>query len=205
MQFALLYLLSRKVLEADEAVVNVYGLPESGLFDSIRLTYMDTCFDFSLPLKVKDVASDFGRHVLTRVLKIAGDLAGEGREGKPVGALFVVGDHEKVKPYIRQLIINPFNGYDEQLRNIIDPSLDETVKEFAKIDGAFVIRDDGVIVSCGTYISGTLKDNQLPSGLGARHAAAMSITVVTDAFAVALSESTRKISVYHAGQKIVEM
>ena len=114
-------------------------------------------------------------------------------------------DHENVRKYTQQLIINPFMGHDEQFRNIIDPSLEETVKEFAKIDGAFVIRDDGVILSCGTFISGALKDNRLPSGLGARHAAALSITVVTNAFSVALSESTRKISVYHSGQKIVEM
>jgi diadenylate cyclase len=204
-QFSLLFLLSEEVLKAGETVVNIYGLPESGLFDSIRINNTDESFDFTFPFKAKGVAEDFGRHVLTRVLQIAGELAREGREGKPVGALFVVGDFERVKPFTRQLIINPFSGYDEQQRNIIDPSLDETVKEFAKIDGAFVIRDDGVIVSGGTYITGAPDNAGLHPGLGARHAAALSITTVTGAFAVAISESTRKISVFHAGQKVVEI
>lgn len=74
------------------------------------------------------------------------------------------------------------------------------MKEFAKIDGAFVIRDDGVILSCGTYITGAPKSERLHSGLGARHTAALSITTVTGAFAVAISESTRKITVFHAGK-----
>ncbi|MFW6343899.1 MAG: PTS sugar transporter subunit IIA [Sediminispirochaetaceae bacterium] len=204
-QFSLLFLLSTRFLKAGEVVVNVFGIPESGLYDSIRITYTDESFDFTFPLQAEGVGHEFGRHILTRVLQLAGELAREGREGKPVGALFVVGDHEKVKPYTRQLIVNPFNGYDEQQRNIIDPSLDETVKEFAKIDGAFVIRDDGVILSCGTYITGTPKGERLHSGLGARHAAALSITTVTGAFAVTISESTRKITVFHAGQRIVEM
>ncbi len=204
-QFSLLFLLSEEILKPGETVVNIYGLPESGLFDSIRITNTDESFDFTFPFKAKGVAEDFGRHVLTRVLQIAGELAREGREGKPVGALFVVGDYEGVEPFTRQLIINPFNGYDEEQRNIIDPSLDETVKEFAKIDGAFVIRDDGVIVSGGTYITGAPENAGHHSGLGARHAAALSITSSTGAFAVAISESTRKISVFHAGQKIVEI
>ncbi|MFO7848884.1 MAG: PTS sugar transporter subunit IIA [Spirochaetia bacterium] len=204
-QFSLLFLLSTQFLKAGEVVVNVFGIPESGLFDSIRITYTDESFDFTFPLQAEGVAHEFGKHILTRVMQLAGELAREGREGKPVGALFVVGDHEKVNPYTRQLIVNPFNGYDEQQRNIIDPSLDETVKEFAKIDGAFVIRDDGVILSCGTYITGTPRGENLPSGLGARHAAALSITTVTGAFAVTISESTRKISVFHAGQRIVEI
>jgi diadenylate cyclase len=205
LQFALLSLLSKQAVEAGEPIVHVYGLPESGIFDSLRLSYTDNCFDFNYPLSVKNVVSDFGNHILTRTLQIAGELAAEGREGKPVGALFVVGDYEKVKSYTRQLIINPFKGYEEQLRNIIDPSLEETVKEFAKIDGAFIVRGDGTIVSCGTYITGDLEEVRLPPGLGARHAAALGITAVSSAFAVALSESTRKISVFRAGQRIVEI
>lgn len=213
-QFSMLFLISSGVLKTGQIAVNVYGIPESGILDSIRLTHTDERFDPDGGIGIGDMMGDLGRQVLTRVLQLAGELAREGREGKAVGTLFVVGDHKNVAPYTRQLIINPFNRYDEQQRNIIDPSLEETVKEFAKIDGAFVIREDGVILSCGTYVSGVpkapettkgRKGSELQSGLGARHAAALTISTLTAAFAVAISESTRKISVFHRGKKIVEL
>lgn len=204
-QFSMLFLVSSGLLDTGQIAVNVYGIPESGLLDSIRITHMDEGFDFHAGIGIHHLIGELGRQVLTRVLQLAGEIAREGREGKPVGTLFVVGDHEHVAAYTRQLIINPFNRYDEQHRNIIDPGLEETVKEFAKIDGAFVIREDGVILSCGTYIAGVPKESELQSGLGARHAAALTISTLTSAFAVAISESTRKISVFHGGKKIVEL
>src|SRR5690606_8367448 len=74
--------------------------------------------------------------VLARVIDIATELGSEGREGKPVGALFIVGDHKHVMSVSRQLVLNPFRGYKPDERNIMDPKLQETVKEFSSIDGA---------------------------------------------------------------------
>jgi DNA integrity scanning protein DisA with diadenylate cyclase activity len=139
------------------------------------------------------------------VLQIVGELAREGREGKPVGTLFVVGDYENVKKYSHQLIVNPFQGYIEEERNILDPSIEETVKEYAKLDGAFIISEGGTILSAGSYLSGQPKTGKLLSGLGARHAAAVGITTVTAAFSIVLSESTRKISVFHTGKRVFSL
>ena len=44
-----------------------------------------------------------------------------GREGKSIGAMFVLGDHEEVIKLIKQLILNPFHGYAEEDRNILNP------------------------------------------------------------------------------------
>jgi diadenylate cyclase len=123
-----------------------------------------------------------------------------GREGKPVGAIFVLGDYAKVLTKSRQLIINPFKGYPRQQRSILDPVLDETIKEFAKIDGAFLISGDGVIESAGTFIAGQPESASHRPGLGSRHAAALGITAVTASIAVVISESTRKISVFQNGR-----
>jgi hypothetical protein len=247
-QFSLLFLLSKRVIEPDDIVVHVYGIPDSGYLDSIRLSFVKNELDIPFPFADTKLSSVTGAHVLTRVLQIATELAREGREGKPVGALFVVGDYERVRLYTHQLIINPFRGYKEEERNILDPSLEETVKEYAKIDGAFIIREDGVIISSGAFISGspsaeplqsgesshplstTLAPGEqgtershtssstphrkerspgvppveaLQSGLGARHAAGLSLSASTSAFSVVLSESTRKITVYHAGKAVV--
>lgn len=202
-QFALLFLLSQGYLSESNVVVNVFGVPDSGCLDSVRVTDIVGEFDTPGDLHTLKLPADLQRPVLTRVLQLAGELATEGREGKAVGALFVVGDFNGVRNQSRQLIVNPFRGYPESERNILDPSLEETVKEFAKIDGAFVIRGDGVIESAGTFLTGQPEQAEHDSGLGARHAAAQGITAVTQALSVAVSESTRKVSVFHGGTRLI--
>ncbi|TVQ35160.1 MAG: hypothetical protein EA384_16590 [Spirochaetaceae bacterium] len=204
-QFALLFLLSLGRIERDDMIVNVFGVPESGCLDSIRLTHIGSEFDFPMQLQSGRITTDVTEHVLTRALQIAGDLAVEGREGNAVGTLFVLGDFENVRGYTRQLIMNPFYGYDEIERSILDPSLEETIKEFAKIDGAFIVRGDGVLESGGTYLIGQPAAEEHQSGLGARHAAALGISTVTRAISIAVSESTRKISIFHNGRRIIFM
>ena len=77
-------------------------------------------------------------------------------------------------------MINPFHGYPESERNILDPRLEETIKEFSAIDGAFIVRGDGVILAAGRYLAPRGKlDPPLPHGLGTRHEAAASITAMS--------------------------
>ncbi|HDQ15183.1 MAG TPA: hypothetical protein ENN41_10260, partial [Sediminispirochaeta sp.] len=201
-QFTLLFLLSQGQLKRNDVVVNLFGMPGSGYFDTIRLTSIED--EVRLP-ELYDLKNgpEYNQHILTRILQIAGDLAAEGREGKAVGTLFVFGNYEQLYGFSRQMIINPFSGIKKEDRNILDPSLEETIKEYAKIDGAFIIDEDGTIMSAGTYIAGTPSDEQLHSGLGARHAAGLGITSVTDSFAVVISESTRKISLFHRGKRLL--
>jgi len=137
--------------------------------------------------------------VLSRLIYLALELARQGREGKSVGTLFVLGNYDKVKPYCKQLIINPFGGLDRQSRSVLDPSLSETIKEYSKIDGAFIIDNDGLIHSAGTYLSIPPNKGELPSGLGARHAAAMGITLVAPVVSVVISESTKNIRIFWSG------
>ncbi len=77
------------------------------------------------------------------------------------------------------MIMNPFKGYDDSERNILDNEMTETVKEFSSIDGAFIIKGKGVIVSVETYLLPKLAAEELPQGLGARHSAV--ITAATKA------------------------
>jgi diadenylate cyclase len=152
-----------------------------------------------------EAAETIDHRIFARVLQLALTLAAEGREGKPVGTIFVLGDTDRVIEHCRQLIANPFIGYAEAERNVLDPSMEESIKEFAKIDGAFIVRADGVILSAGTYITTSNISVALPRGLGSRHMAAASVTSVTDALAVALSESTRVVSLFRRGRRIAEL
>jgi DNA integrity scanning protein DisA with diadenylate cyclase activity len=66
----------------------------------------------------------------------------------------------------------------------------ETVKELAQLDGAFLISDDGIVLSATRYINASSEGIDLPLGLGSRHMAAASITKHTNAIAVVVSESS---------------
>lgn len=142
------------------------------------------------------------RPVFEKVLRLALELAHEGREGKPVGTLFVVGDHRTVEKHCVPGRINPFKGYTEKERNILDDSLNESVKEIAKLDGAFVIKGNGVIVSACVTLRPAIAGERMPQGLGSRHAAAAAITASTKCVAISLSESTGDVRVWRLGSMI---
>lgn len=198
----ILLAISQKLLVKDDAVIFLVG-EQGKLIDTMhimtigdQLNLVDIFDDDDQDADPKHVR----RAVFQRALGIALNLAEEGREGKPIGAFFVIGDAEKVLEHVEQLIINPFMGYPEDMRNLLDTKLLETVKEFSSIDGAFVIRGDGVILSAGTLIRASLVDEDLPKGLGARHAAAAGITRVTEAMAITISESDATVRVWRKGR-----
>jgi hypothetical protein len=205
-ELALLFVLSQGKLRRDDNVVSVYGEPDSGVVDTISFTDVGRSFDvfFAIHDSSGDAKPvDLADVVYNRAVQLAHELAVEGREGKPIGALFVLGDHEAVLERAHQLVVNPFLGYPEEQRNILDPSLEETVKEFSRIDGAFLIRGDGVIDAAGLYLRTQTKVEGVPAGLGARHAAAAAITAETSAVAVCVSESTRRISIFRRGKRLM--
>ncbi len=143
--------------------------------------------------------------VFERVLDIAVALGSQGREGKPVGTIFVLGDTENVLTHSTPLVLNPFHGHPEEKRNILDPALAETVKEFAAIDGAFVIRGDGLIEAAGVYLKPAELGAPLPWGLGTRHKSAAGITASTLAVAVTVSVSTGTVTVFRNGKILIEV
>ncbi len=145
------------------------------------------------------------RAVFEKVLRVALELAHEGREGKPVGALFVIGNHRDVEKASQEGRINPFKGYTEKERNILDDAIKETVKEIAKLDGAFIIKGNGVIVSACAVLRPAMAGDILHQGLGARHAAAAAITASTKSIAITLSESTGDVRVWRRGTMITEI
>jgi DNA integrity scanning protein DisA with diadenylate cyclase activity len=145
------------------------------------------------------------RVVFEQTLTLALELAAEGREGKPVGALFIIGDYRNVVQHREQNIINPFKGYSEKTRNVLDEGMRETVKNFAKLDGAFIIKGNGVIMSAGSHLKGLKPPGPLPPGLGSRHASAAGITGITKSIAITLSESTGTVRIWRRGQIITEI
>lgn len=125
------------------------------------------------------------------VVRLAVELVHEGREGRKVGTLMVVGDADGVLERSRPLILDPLAGHDPTMRHVDNRDFRETVKELAQVDGAFVVDDEGTFLAAARFIEVNLKAaDALPSGLGARHAAALSISDEVDAVAIVVSESS---------------
>lgn len=151
------------------------------------------------------LSEDIRPDVFQRVLHVAVSLSAQGREGKPVGVLLVLGDAEHVLAQADQMILNPFHGHEAAQRDIMDDALLETLREFAILDGAFLIRGDGRIESAGLYLRPAHAGEPLPPGLGARHASAAGITASADCLAITISESTGAIRLFRRGRIVTEI
>ena len=129
--------------------------------------------------------------VMDALLELAVSIGVEGWEGRPVGALFVVGDSSTVMEKSRQLTLNPFQGYSEDEKNIMNPDVRHALHAFAVLDGAFIVREDGVVVAAGRYLNfDEEKELDVPLGLGARHMAAAGISRDTEAIAIVVSQTS---------------
>ncbi len=193
--------MTRGIFNITDKICCIGGMKDSNLIDS--LVILDISKHFSDIFSQKNLLPESIKpQVLERIIDLATELSIEGREGKPVGCIFVVGNKDELKPHLKQLILNPFSGYKPEDRNILNPFMDETVKEYSLIDGAFIIDENGIMLSAGTLIHTPDFKLQLPGGLGARHAAAYSISLMTDCIAIVVSSSTGYITMFRKGQAI---
>ena len=203
-KMATLMAFSQRLLKAGDVFVFLAGVIGHGI-DTLVTMRVGAEYELFQSVDQPSLTERIKPAVFQKILTLALELAHEGREGKPVGALFVVGDYKDVQKYCVEGRINPFKGYTEKERNILDDSMSDVVKEMAKLDGAFVIKGNGVIVSGGTNLRPALAGEDLPQGLGARHSAAAAITANTKSVSVSLSESTGTVRVWRLGAMITEI
>jgi len=143
--------------------------------------------------------------ILEALIDLAVMIGVEGWEGRPVGSLFVIGDSKNVMEQSRPLSLNPFQGYSEDERNMLNPEVKRALRAFAVLDGAFVLREDGVVLAAGRYLNFEEKDVRIPLGLGSRHMAAAGITHETDATAVVISQTSGTVRVFRHGRAVMEL
>jgi DNA integrity scanning protein DisA with diadenylate cyclase activity len=146
----------------------------------------------------------FNFKTLESVMILAVEIAREGREGRKVGTMFVVSDADRVMRKSKSLILDPLGLHPAEARHIDSPDLRETVKELSQLDGAFIVSDDGVVLSACRYINASSRGIRLPLGLGSRHVAAASITKQTKCIAVVVSESS-VVRVFDRGEIVTEI
>lgn len=188
-------------IDIDERVLVLSGVSGSRRLDTLVVVKPERDFPW---LKQHRLDTSSSSHI-ARLLEIALRLAHEGREGAPIGTIFILGDRAALDRYLRQLILNPLKGHPRRVRSIHHPEFLETVRELTALDGAFIVDERGVVESAGTYLDAPLRGRRLKPGFGARHAAALALTTVTDAMALVISGSSGMVSVYEGGTVLLEL
>ena len=182
------------------------GMPQSKALDNLLILEFGKEFEVLFSSDLPVISEIVKPEVFETLLRLALEISMEGKEGrKPTGAIFILGKHKEVLKYSHPMVINPFQGYPEEDRNILDHRLKETVKEFASIDGAFIVREDGIILAAGRHLDASGENIEIPLGLGSRHRAAAGITSLTDALAIVISEETGEVRIFHHGKILMEI
>ena len=138
------------------------------------------------------------------MIGLAVEIAREGREGRRVGTLFTLGDHDAVLARSRPLILDPLLGHPESSRHVTNLNLRGTVKELAQLDGGFVVSQGGIVLSACRYLDAVAAQIDVPLGLGSRHIAAANMSAVTKAVGIVVSESS-VVRLFCQGQLIGEI
>lgn len=204
-KFATTTALSLNYIEQGDKIIYVVGSTDLGLLDHLQILDTGKESEMLVSKGLSDISESVEPEVFQSVLLLSVELAQKGREGKPIGTIFIVGDQEKVLPLTKQMIINPFKGYDEEDRQVTAPGMKETVREFAAMDGAFVISGEGVILTAGAYLGASMEDSNIQQGLGSRHLAAAGITNLTRAVAFVISESSGDVRIYKNGKLLTQI
>jgi diadenylate cyclase len=148
--------------------------------------------------------TEYDPEVLESLIELAVEIAREGREGRRIGTLFTLGAQQEVLAQSRPLILDPLLGHPESSRRLTDPGLRGTIKELAQLDGAFVVSDDGIVVSACRYLHAATTEVSLPLGLGSRHIAGANMSKATNALAVVVSESS-VVRLFCHGELVAEI
>ncbi len=192
-------------IRADENILCLYNSIADTNLDSLTLTSARSRLHIMREMDVTTLRELIAPEIFVRLLNILSRFALEGREGKPIGTTVVLGETDKLQPYIQQLILNPCQGHNKEKRNVLNNTFKETFRELTALDGAFLVNRQGVVEAAATYLHAPKIGGHLRSGLGARHASAAAITAATDSLAMVLSESSGNITIYFGGNELLEI
>ncbi|MDI6888920.1 MAG: diadenylate cyclase [Methanocellales archaeon] len=143
--------------------------------------------------------------VIRNVLRLALELGYEGRESRKIGTAFIIGDSDEVLKRSHQMVLNPYEGHKKKNRDVANPDNWESIKNFAQLDGVFVVGEDGYIIAAGRYLDIDASGIKVKKGLGGRHAASAAISRDTQAIAITVSQSGGVVRIYKDGLQVAEM
>ena len=202
---ALLESVADDILASGARVVAVYSGFEAGTIDSLSVIDLGEHFGRLTARDLRQLETSVPLDTLKTVVDLAVEIGRGGREGKPVGTLFVVGDAKKVLSYSHPAGFDPVRGYNRKERNLNDRRVREGIKEISQMDGAILVSADGTVEAACRFINAPATGITLSKGMGARHWTAAAISRVTKAIAVAVSETNGTVRIFQDGQVMLRI
>ncbi len=202
---ALLEAVADDLLAPGACVVAIYSGFEADNMDSISVINLGEHLDRLTGRDLRQLETRVPLDTLKIVVDLAAEIGREGREGKPVGTMFVVGDTRKVLSHSHSVGFDPVRGYSRKDRNLNDPRVREGIKEIAQMDGAIIVSADGTVEAACRYIDAPATTVTLSKGLGSRHWAAAAISRATKAVAVTVSQSNGTVRIFQNGEVMLRI
>ncbi len=202
---ALLEAVADDLVPPGSSVVVMYSGFDAEGIDSVSLVNLGEHLDRLTGRDLRRLETRVPLDTLKLVVDLAVEIGREGREGKPVGTMFVVGDTRKVLASSRSVGFDPVRGYSRKDRSLNDPRVREGIKEIAQMDGAIIISSDATVEAACRYVDSSAATITLSKGLGARHWAAAAISRATKAVAVTVSQSTGTVRIFQNGEVMLRI
>lgn len=202
---ALIEAVADELLATGASVIALFSGFEGDQIDSLSFVRLHEHLGRLTSRDLQEIETQVPLDTLKTVVDLAVEIGREGREGKPVGTLFVVGDSRKTMAQSHATVFDPVKGYKRSDRSLNDSRIRESLKEIAQIDGAFIISADGTIEACCRLIDTNPVEISMSPGLGSRHMAAAAISKNTNAIAIAVSESNGTVRIFQNGMVILRI
>jgi diadenylate cyclase len=173
--------------------------------DSISLVHLGEHLERLTAQDLRRLDTPVPLETLRLVVDLASEIGREGREGKPVGTILVVGDTRKVLSMSQPINFNPFRGYSKEERDLRDRRVREQIKDIAQLDGAIVIDRDAIAVAACLHLNVPAEGVSVSKGFGSRHRAAAAVSRKSSAVAVCVSQSSGTVRLFQDGQVVLHI
>jgi DNA integrity scanning protein DisA with diadenylate cyclase activity len=202
---ALLNGVAREILPPGGGVVVLYSGFQADTIDSVSFVRLDEHLGRLTARDLRQLETSVPLETLKTVVDLSVEIGREGREGKPIGTMFVVGDTRKVLAHCQPAGFDPVKGYSRAERDLFDPRVREAIKEVAGLDGAFIVSPDGTIEKAAQLVDAPYANLTLSKGLGSRHWAGAAISKSTHAIAVVVSQSSGTVRLFQNGEVMLRI
>ncbi len=188
-----------------ERVLTFSGPDKSKHLDRIAFAVPGREFSWLDASSLEELKAFANKQVLERIINVALRLGSEGLEGKYFGATFVIGELKELEPHLKQGLLNPFKGHPAERRSVLDKNFLETLRAFAAIDGAVVLSPEGIAERACVLLDVQTGSIEAQEGWGARHVSAASLTAVSNALAVVISQTSGMVTLMWDGKPLLEL
>ncbi len=194
-----------EIIRPGSTIVAVYSGFDTENVDTVSILKLTERLGRLTARDLRKLKTKVPLDTLKTVVDLAVAIGREGREGKPIGTMFVVGDHRKVLEESRPGGFDMVKGYTRKERNIFDHKVREGLKEISQLDGMFIIASDGTVEGCARIIDTSPVELTMTKGLGSRHFSGAAISKNTKAIAVIVSQSSGTVRIFQNGEVVLRI